>query len=59
MTHRKDLLKKGYRSWYKKGTKIEMDNLGNKLKKTKDISSYVVAKCLKGMNKNKYELYVK
>ena len=59
MTHRKDLLAKGYRSWYKKGSQVEMKNLGTKLKSTKDISNYVVAKCLKGVNKNKWELYVK
>jgi len=59
MTHRKDLLKKGYKSYYKKGPQVEMQTLGKKLKETKDISSYVVAKCLKGTNKNKYELYVK
>jgi len=59
MTHRKDLLKKGYRSWYKKGTQKEMQDLGKKLKDANKIVSYNVAQCVKGMNKNKYELYVK
>ena len=57
--HRKDLLGKGYKSWYKKGTKIQMQDIGKKLKAQKDISSYVVAKCTKGPNKNKWEMYVK
>ena len=59
MSHRKDLLKKGYRSWFKKGSEVEMKRLGKNLQQKRDIGTYVVAQCLKGSSKNKWELYVK
>jgi len=59
MSHRKDLLAKGYRSWHTKGTEVEMKRLGKKLQLKRDIGTYIVEQCLKGSSKHKWELYVK
>lgn len=54
--HRKDLIKLGYRTWPKKGTKSAMQAVGKMLKGQKKIISYVVSKC---PTMPDYELYVK
>jgi len=55
MTHKKDLIKKGYKPLSLRGTKIQMQKLGEQKKKEGKISTYIISKCMDG----KWEVYGK